>query len=114
VHTKRPHYVPKTYLGARANSALLLGASAVTVRLQKIEKNSFRRAGWPTPDLTTQGDLRGERRSLLSVFAAIQFARPLNYCQQTNFLHNVAVTTDERPIPRPPCADMSAKAGRPL
>jgi Protein of unknown function (DUF4238) len=125
VPTKRPHYVPKTYLGAWANSAGQVAyrrrdsSQAVVTNItnvavaggiygdgelaenreeffQQIEEEwaGLRR------DLTTQGDLRGERRSLLSVFAAIQFARTLKHCEQTNFLHNVAVTTDERPIPK--------------
>ena len=43
MHTKRPHYVPKTYLGARANSALLLGASAVTVPLAENREEFFQK-----------------------------------------------------------------------
>ena len=38
------HTTFRRHIWARANSALLLGASAVTVRLQKIERNSFRRS----------------------------------------------------------------------
>jgi len=104
VHTKRPHYVPKTYLGARANSALLLGASAVTVRLQKIEKNSFRRSKRSGLAYARSDDARrpARRTSVPAVgVRSNSVCQTLKHCQQTNFLHNVAVTTDERPIPKP-------------
>jgi len=51
-------------------------------------------------ELVAQGDLGGERRSLLAVFAAIQLMRTLKHCDQNNFIFNVAASTEERPIPQ--------------
>ena len=51
-------------------------------------------------ELLTSGDLTGQRRSLLSVYTAIQLSRTLKHVDQTSFACNVAALTEERPIPK--------------
>ncbi|AKN15684.1 hypothetical protein MHAE_08503 [Mycobacterium haemophilum DSM 44634] len=123
--TKRPHFVPRTYLSAWANAASQVayrrrdgGAAIVTSvanvavaggiygvgQLAQYREELFQQVEgeWVDlrRDLTQHGDLRGERRSLLAVFAALQLSRTLKHYEGHNFICNVAATTDDRPIPK--------------
>ncbi|SPM34774.1 hypothetical protein MRAB57_2595 [Mycobacterium rhizamassiliense] len=123
--TRRPHFVPRTYLKAWANDAgqvayrrrdrdgtVVTNITNVAVAsdiygtgdaaqareefFQQIEEE------WADlrSELTAAGDLRGERRSLAAVFAAIQLNRTLKEYEARNFVCDVAATTEERPIPK--------------
>jgi hypothetical protein len=125
VPTRRPHYVPRTYLRAWANqadqvsyrrrdrtTAVVTNITNVAVRggiygegelgearevlFQQVEEE------WDSlrSELIIGGDLGGERRSLLAVYAAIQLNRTAKHGDQMNFICNVAASTDERPIPK--------------
>lgn len=123
--TKRPHFVPRTYLGAWANAAnqvayrrrdseaaVITNIANVAVAggiygkgeagqareelFQQIEQE------WASlrEELITNGDLHGERRSLLALFAAFQLTRTLKEQEARSFVCGVAATTDDRPIPK--------------
>jgi hypothetical protein len=125
---RRPHFVPQTYLRAwtpstgsdrrlahrrrNADAALLNSTRNVAVacgiygtgQLGQAREDAFRRLEdeWPDlrEELTAKGDLQGDRRSLLSVFMAVQLARTLKHSDRANFISNLAATTTDRPIPR--------------
>src|SRR5262245_58861425 len=105
--TKRPHYVPRTYLGAWANDREQVGyrrrdrSEAVVTNTKnvavasgiygdgdvaEIREDFFQQieGDWVglRRELIKNGDLHGERRSLFAVFAAIQLARTLKRSEQ--------------------------------
>jgi len=126
VVTGRPHYVPQTYLRAwtpstgpdrrlahrprKADAALLNSIRNVAVacgiygtgELGQAREHAFNQLDndWPDlrQDLIRLGDLRGDRRHLLSIFMAVQLARTLKHSDQADFLSQLAATTSERPI----------------
>jgi hypothetical protein len=128
VVTGRPHFVPQTYLRAwtpstgsdhrlahrrrNADAALLNSTRNVAVacgiygqgQLGQAREDNFKRLEnqWPNlrEELITEGDLQGDRRSLLSVFMAVQLTRTLKHSNRDNFISNLAAMTTERPITR--------------
>ena len=121
--TKRPHFVPQTYLRAwtgsdgrlayrlrDADSALLTSTRNVAVacgiygtgELGQAREQAFWQLenDWPNlrQELITQGDLHGDRRSLFALFAATQLTRTRKHADRINFVPNVAASTEERPI----------------
>ena len=121
--TKRPHFVPQTYLRAwagpdervayrrrDATAAILNGTRNVAVKsgiygkgqLGQVREDAFNELEkvWTglRDELITQGDLYGDRRSQLAVFMAHQLTRTLNHSNQVNFLSDVAASTTEWPI----------------
>jgi hypothetical protein len=125
--TQRPHFVPRTYLKAWANAkdqvayrrrdgdgALVTNITNVAVaggiygtgEVAQAREDFFKQLEDEWADLreqlTTDGDLHGERRSLLALFAAVQLKRTDKDHQANNFICDVADATNERPIPRDP------------
>ncbi|GAB3019522.1 DUF4238 domain-containing protein [Mycobacterium bourgelatii] len=123
--TKRPHFVPRTYLSAWANAdgqvayrrrdgngaipnslsnvaiaSGIYGIGALAQHREEFFEQLEREWSALRRELILGGDLRGERRSLLAVFAALLLSRTLKHHQQHNFVCDVAGTTDERPIPK--------------
>ncbi|MDP7731512.1 DUF4238 domain-containing protein [Mycobacterium sp. TY813] len=121
--TKRPHFVPRTYLGAWANASRQVayrrrdGATALLTSIDNVavaggiygvgevaqaREDFFKRVedDWIElrRELTQVGHLRGERRSRLALFAALQMSRTLKHTQQHNFVVELAASTAERPI----------------
>jgi hypothetical protein len=124
VVTKRPHFVPRTYLRAWASSDDLLAyrRRGDNTRPASV-KNVAVRGGiyglgqlgdacekmyqdveveWPDlrRDLIAQGDLQADRRRIFALFAALQLVRTEKHVEQMNFISNVAATTAERPVPK--------------
>lgn len=123
--TKRPHFVPRTYLRAWANAANQVayrrrdGGTALVTSIDNVavaggiygvgdlaqsREELFKRVedGWVDlrRELIQDGDLRGERRSEMAVFAALQMSRTLKQTEQHGFAVEVAASTSERPIPK--------------
>lgn len=125
VVTKRPHYVPRTYLGAWANAggqvayrrrdrvgAIVTNTKNVAVaigiygegELGQLREEFFQQieGEWVglRRELVQRGDLTAQRRSVFAIFAAIQLMRTLKHSNEMNFIRNVASMTDQRPVPR--------------
>lgn len=123
--TKRPHFVPQTYLRAwagpdervayrrrDATAAVLNGTKNVAVKagiygkgqLGQAREDAFNQLEkvWTTlrDVLITQGNLYSDRRSQLAVFMAHQLTRTLKHSDQVNFHSDVAASTTEWPITR--------------
>jgi hypothetical protein len=121
--TKRPHFVPQTYLRAwagpdervayrrrDATAALLNGITNVAVKggiygkgqLGQAREDAFNELEkeWTglRDELISQGDLLGERRRQLAVFMAHQVTRTLKHSNQVNFISDVAASTTDWPI----------------
>jgi hypothetical protein len=121
--TKRPHFVPQTYLRAWAGSdervayrrrdattALLNGTRNVAVKsgiygkgqLGQAREDAFNELEkeWAglRDELITQGDLHGDRRSQLAVFMAHQLTRTLKHSDQVNFISELAASNNEWPV----------------
>lgn len=122
--TKRPHFVPRTYLRAWAsdddqvayrrrdrhgvvvanitNVAVATGIYGTGDAAQSREEmfNQIE-AEWTAlcAEVPEHGDLSGRRRSLLAVYMAIQFNRTLLHTQGMSLAAKVAATSEERPIP---------------
>ena len=121
--TKRPHFVPQTYLRAwagpdervayrrrDATTAVLNGTKNVAVKsgiygkgqLGQAREDAFNQLEkvWTglRDELITQGDLHGDDRSQLAVFMAHQLTRTLKHSNQVNFLSDVAASTAQWPI----------------
>lgn len=73
-------------------------------QLGQAREDNFKRLEneWPNlrQELLKEADLQGDRRSLLSVFMAVQLTRTLKHSNRDNFISNLAATTTERPITR--------------
>jgi Protein of unknown function (DUF4238) len=123
--TKRPHFVPRTYLRGWANGddqvsyrrrgqdhAVITSTTNVAVAggiygtgeaaQAREEMFSQIEAEWTSlcTELTEHGDLSGQRRSALAVYMAMQLNRTLISTEGLSFAAKVAATTDERPIPK--------------
>lgn len=123
--TRRPHFVPRTYLRAWADSddqvayrrrgndsairntvknVAVAGGIYGTGELGEARERFYQQVEevWPElrQDLLTHGDLQDEQRQLFALFTALQLMRTESRYKQTNFISNVAATTTERPIPR--------------
>lgn len=122
--TKRPHFVPRVYLNAWANSqsqvayrrrdkAEAVVASTVNVavaggiygagEISNARERFFNdlEEEWPSlrQQLKMDGDLTGDRRRLMAVYAAIQLGRTAHHRNQVQFMIDLAAMTTERPIP---------------
>jgi hypothetical protein len=122
---KRHHYVPACYLKAWADSAEqiavfrrgmnrpfvtgiinvacesgLYGQGGIASAREKMFGSL--EEDWPRlrDKLITSGDLRGEDRSPLSLFAAFQLARTRQHIAQSEFSASVAAFSSERPVSR--------------
>lgn len=124
--TRRPHYVPQTYLRAwtppnkadrriayrrrNAEEALITSTRNVAVacgiygtgELGQAREESFQQleTEWPglRDDLIAHGDLQGDRRQLLSVFMAVQLTRTMKHTNTVMFMSDLFASTTERPI----------------
>jgi cytochrome c553 len=121
--TKRPHFVPQTYLRAWAGpdgrvayrrrdapAAILNSTGNVAVKsgiygkgqLGQAREDAFNELEkvWADlrDELITQGDLHGDRRSQLAVYMAHQLTRTLKHSNQVNFMSDVAASITEWPI----------------
>ena len=121
---KRPHFVPRTYLRAwadsddqvayrrRGDNAIPNGVKNVAViagfygqgELGDAREKMYQdiEVEWPDlrRDLIAHGDLQGDQRRLFSLFAGLQLMRTEKHAELTNFVSNVAATTAERPVPK--------------
>lgn len=121
--TKRPHFVPQTYLRAWAGpdgrvayrrrdaaAAVLNRTRNVAVKsgiygkgqLGQAREDAFNHLekAWTSlrDELVAEGDLDGDRRSQLAVYMAHQLTRTLKHTNQVEFLTDLAASTTARPI----------------
>jgi hypothetical protein len=123
---RRAHFVPRTYLRAWANNSddelLAYRRRGDNARPASVKNVAVRgglyglgelgdacetmyqgvEAEWRDlrGDLIAQGDLQGDQRRMLALFAALQLVRTEKHVEQTNFISNVAATTAQRPVPK--------------
>ncbi len=133
---ERPHFVPRTYLRAwadsngkllayrrRGDNARRAGVNDVAVvggiygrgELGDANEKMYQgvEAEWPNlrRDLIAQGDLQGDQRRLFALFAALQLVRTEKHVERTKFISNVAATTAERPVPKDAVRDYLRNLG---
>ena len=133
---ERPHFVPRTYLRAwadsngkllayrrRGDNARRAGVNDVAVvggiygrgELGDANEKMYQgvEAEWPNPrcHLIAQGDLQGDQRNLFALFAALQLVRTEKHVERTKFISNVAATTAECPVPKDAVRDYLRNLG---